>query len=143
MRVQKLATWFVGLTALLILSNVVLFGLMSIFRPDLPWPSLGGGEADFPIQFFAVRHLAFGIVLIRALVSKDLIMLKTLYHLFLLISIFDIALLAWKGYYIPLLVNLVGETSALVSALIALGIFLVPMGLGLKYIHTELQKNQG
>ena len=134
---REMSVWFKVLTILLILSNVVVFGALSIVDPELPWPDRGDGAA-FPIQFFAVRHLAFGIVLFWAFWKKEWITLRALYSLFLIISILDIALLFWKGYYIPLLVHLVRETSPIVSAGLAAVLFLIPMSVSLWYVNRKL-----
>ena len=78
----KFPLWFTILTIVLIISNLLVFGLFSILHPELPWPDLGKTDAAFPIQFFAVRHIAFGIVLLHGLIKKKTIVLTACFHMF-------------------------------------------------------------
>ena len=131
----KFPLWFTILTWALVLSNLLVFGLFSLVHPELPWPDLGNTEAAFPIQFFAIRHLAFGVVLLHAMIRKNKEVLKALYHIFLIISVLDVALLAFNGYYIPAMVNLIGEVSTLVTVLIGAGLFIIPMSIAVRYLR--------
>lgn len=131
----KFPLWFSILSWLLILSNIFVFGLFSLIHPELPWPDLGKTDAAFPIQFFAIRHVAFGVVLLHGTLRKNPVVLKTLYHVFLIIAILDVALLAIKGYYIPVLVNLIGEVSLPISLLISTCLFIIPMAIAARYLR--------
>ncbi|MGB0850081.1 MAG: hypothetical protein ACPGTP_02445 [Bacteroidia bacterium] len=132
----KFPKWFTILTIVLIISNLLVFGLFTLLHPELAWPDLGLGEAKFPIQFFAARHMAFGVILLHGLIKKKPEVLAACYHMFLIISVLDVALLATNDYYIPLLVRVVGETSSLVSAALATVMFIIPMALSIKHLRS-------
>ena len=131
----KFPLWFTILTWILIISNLFIFGIFSMVHPELPWPDLGNTDAAFPIQFFAVRHVAFGVVLLHGMLKKNPVVLKALYHIFLIIAILDVALLAVNGYYIPVLVKFIGEVSLPVTLLISTGLFIIPMGIVVRYLR--------
>ena len=96
----NLPVWFKLLTWLLIISNLLVFGLFTIIHPEFPWPDLNNSGAAFPIQFFGIRHVAFGIILLHGMLKKNIEVLKASYILFLIISVLDVLLLAIYGYYI-------------------------------------------
>ncbi len=131
----KFPIWFTVLTWVLVISNLLIFGIFSIIHPDLPFPDLGNTDAAFPIQFFAIRHVAFGVVLLHAILKKNVEVLKALYHVFLVIAILDVALLAINGYYVPVLVKFVGELSLPVTLLISSCMFILPMALTVRYLR--------
>ena len=133
----KFPLWFTVLTVLLILSNFLAFGLFSLIHPELPWPGLGKTEAAFPIEFFAIRHIAFAIPLFHGLVKKNVTILITCYTIFMVVAILDISLLAIKGYYVPMLVRLTGELSLIPTLLISIFAFLVPMFFALRYLKSQ------
>ncbi len=131
----KFPMWFTILTWVLVISNLFIFGIFSVIHPDLPFPDLGKTDAAFPIQFFAIRHVAFGVVLLHAILKKNVEVLKALYHVFLVIAILDVALLAINGYYVPVLVKFVGELSLPVTLLISSCMFILPMALTVRYLR--------
>jgi len=131
----KFPVWFTILTWVLILSNLFIFGIFSIIHPDLAFPDLGTTNAAFPIQFFAIRHVAFGVVLLHAIFKKNKEVLKAMYTVFLIIAILDVALLGFYGYYIPVLVKFVGELPLAITLLISTSLFIVPMALTLRYLR--------
>ncbi|MCP4424962.1 MAG: hypothetical protein GY803_10750, partial [Chloroflexi bacterium] len=105
-------TWFTALTVLFFISNLFIFGGLTLFSPHTTFPGSGDG-AIFPIQFFAARHIAMAVPLIHGLIKKDVTILKTMYIIFIIMSIIDIALLAIYGYNIPIigLIPFVGSLS--------------------------------
>lgn len=133
---MKFPLWFTILTIVLVISNFFIFGWFSLIHPELPWPELGKTEAAFPIQFFAVRHIAFAVPLLYGLIKKNVTILATCYSIFLVIAILDVALLAVHGYYVPVLVKFVGELSLPVTLAISISMFIVPMGLALRYLKS-------
>ncbi len=123
--------WFTLLTGLLIISNLFIFGIITLLSPGTTFYE-AGSNAYFPIQFFAVRHIAFSIPLIHGLITKNPTILRTLYTVFIIISVLDIALLAINDYYIPL----IGDFDLPVKILIAIGAFFVPMAIGLHHLRS-------
>ncbi len=131
----KFPLWFTILTWVLVISNLFIFGIFSIIHPDLAFPDLGKTDAAFPIQFFAIRHVAFGVVLLHGILKKNVEVLRALYTVFLIIAILDVALLAIYGYYVPVLVKFVGELSLPVTLLISSCMFILPMALTVRYLR--------
>lgn len=127
----KFPRWFTLLTAVLVISNLFVFGIASLINPSLPWPDLGEA-ARFPIQFFAVRHIAFAFPLLYGLLSSDVKVLITCYSIFLIVAIIDVALLAIYGYYIPI----IGELPFAATLGISISCFILPMGIALKHLST-------
>jgi hypothetical protein len=60
-----------------------------------------------------------------------------MFTIFFVIAVFDVGLVLINGYYIPLVVRLTGEMSRLVSFGLATLLFIVPMGLTLRYLRTH------
>ena len=131
----KFPMWFTILTWVLVISNLFIFGIFSVIHPDLPFPDLGKTEAAFPVQFFAIRHIAFGVVLLHSILKKNIEVLKAMYHVFLIIAILDVALLAIYGYYVPVLVKFVGELSLPATLLVSSCLFILPMALTARYLR--------
>ena len=137
---KKFPIWFTVITVLYLVSNLFIFGIFSLIHPELPWPDLGK-EAAFPIQFFAIRHIALAVPLIHGLLKKNITILRTMFTIFLVMSVLDIILLAVYGYYIPVLVRVLGEVSVGATIGIAVVLFLVPIGLCLRYLRgQEIEK---
>ncbi len=122
--------WFSGLTAALVFSNFFVFGLASLLDPSLPFPEMGDTAAAFPIQFFAVRHIAFAFPLLYGLVKRNTTVLAACYSIFLIIALLDVSLLLINGYYIPI----VGELPYAATAALSVSCFILPMGLALKHL---------
>lgn len=131
----KLPVWFTVLTWILVITNLFIFGIFSIVHPELPFPDMGEGEAAFPIQFFAIRHVAFGTVLLFAILKKNIEVLKAMYQIFFVIAVLDVALLAAFGYYVPVLVKFVGELSLPATFMISTCLFILPMGFTAWYLQ--------
>ena len=134
----KLPVWFTALTVLFFISNLFIFGLTSLFFPSVPFPNAGEG-AIFPIQFFAVRHIAFAFPLLHGLIKKDITILTTMYTIFFIMSVLDIVLLAVYGYNIPILglIPFVANLSTLGKVILGIGAFLVPVGASLFYLRVK------
>ena len=129
---NKLPMWLVVLTAFLFISNLFVFGGAALFNPDLAFPNAGQG-AVFPIQFFAVRHIAFAFPLLYGLIRQDRKVLIVMYSIFLVMSGIDIILLGIYGYNIPILglIPAIGALGVAGKVLVGiLGLF-TPVGIGL------------
>lgn len=140
MNAQKLPLWLTGLTAMLVLFNLFVFGLMTLFFPTVTWPD-AGESARFPIRLFAIRHIAFAISLLHGLLRKDIKILTTMYTIFFVMALLDVGLVLVNGYYIPLVVRLTGELSRLATFGPVALLFIVPMGLTLRYLRTRYCSN--
>ncbi|MEL6850630.1 MAG: hypothetical protein AAFP92_19065, partial [Bacteroidota bacterium] len=68
---HNLPTWLKALTFLYFLSNLVVFGGLALFYPQVAFPDAGAAAA-FPIQFFAIRHIAFAFPLAYGLLREDI-----------------------------------------------------------------------
>lgn len=134
MPAPKLPVWLNALTALLVLMNLFVFGIFSMVHPELPWPDLAESAA-FPIQFFAARHVAFGVVLLHGLVSQDVVVLRTCYSIFFVLAVLDFGLLAAHGYYIPVLYTFAGALPYALTLVLSLTLFVLPMGIVVKLLR--------
>ncbi len=128
--------WFNIVTVFVILSNLLVFGLFSLLHPDLPWPDVALTAAA-PIQFFAARHIAFAVPLAHGFITKNVTVLRAMYTLFFVLALLDFGLLAFGGHYIPVLYKFTGELSLGSNLLISLSLFIVPMGLSLRYLRAR------
>ncbi len=133
---KTLPTWLLVLSSVLVIFNFFIFGWLTLLAPQLTWPDAGAGGV-FPAQFFAVRHIAFALPLLRGVIKRDAKLLTSMYHIFLVISILDVGLILVNGYYIPLIVQFLGETSRLTGVIIAAVMFILPMGYTVRYLHAN------
>jgi len=133
----KFSAWFTSLTCLFFVSNLFIFGLLTLFNPDIAFPDAGIAAA-FPIQFFAVRHIAFALPLLYGLIKRDIKILVVMYSIFITMSILDISLLAVYGYSIPILglIPTIAQLPTLGTVLVGIGVFLLPMGLAINYLSS-------
>ena len=131
----KFPAWFNILTGLFFISNLLIFGLATLFNPSFTFPN-GGASAVFPIQFFAVRHIAMAIPLFHGLIRKDVKILKVMYTIFIVMSVLDITLLGIYGYNIPVLglIPFIGSLPVFGKVLVGVGIFLVPITFALRHL---------
>lgn len=124
----SLPGWFMALTALLVLMNGLVFGVFTMVHPELAWPEQAAIAAS-PIQFFAARHIAFGVVLLHGLLRRDLAVLRTCYTIFFILAVLDFGLLAANpDSFVPVLYTLVGELPRAATLGLSLGLFVLPMG---------------
>lgn len=129
MATRTLPRWLVALTGVLVLSNLFVFGIFSLVHPALPWPDLGETGARFPIQFFAARHIAFGVVLLHGLIGRNLTVLRACYTMFFVMAVLDFGLLAaHESYYVPVLFKFVGALPRPATLALSLALFVLPMG---------------
>lgn len=131
----KFPLWFTILTVMFFVSNLIIFGLATLFRPSLTFPNTGD-TAVFPIQFFAVRHIAMAFPLLYGLMRKDVKILKVMYSIFIVMSVLDITLLGIYGYPIPILglIPFIGQLPTLGKVIVGIGVFLVPISWSLKHL---------
>ena len=131
-------TWFTVLTAVFFLSNLLLFGAATLFVPHFTFPGSGDG-AIFPIQFFAARHIGMAVPLLHGLIRKDVKILKTMYTIFIIMSIIDVVLLAIYGYNIPIigLIPFVGNLPTFGKVILGILMFWIPIGASLKYLSSQ------
>ncbi len=130
-------TWFTALTGMFFLTNLFVFGGLTLFSPHTAFPGSGDG-AIFPIQFFAARHIAMAIPLLHGLIKKDVTILKTMYTIFIIMSIIDVALLGIYGYNIPIvgLIPFVGNLPTIGRVILGILMFWVPIGASLKFLRS-------
>ena len=131
---QTFPLWFNAMTGLLVVSNLFIFGILTLVNP-LGTFLQSDTSAIFPIQFFAVRHIALSVPLIHGLLTRNMIVLRTMYTVFVIISVLDISLLVINGYYIPL----IGELPQMATVALAISLFFLPMALGLRYLRSVRQ----
>ena len=131
-------TWFTVLTALFFLSNLLVFGLLTLFSPHTAFPNSGDG-AIFPIQFFAARHIAMAVPLLHGLIKKDVKILRVMYTIFIVMSIIDVVLLAIYGYDIPIvgLIPFVGNLPTVGKVILGILMFWVPIGASLRFLSQQ------
>ena len=134
----KFPVWFTVLTAFLVVSNLFIFGGTALFNPSLAFPNAGDG-ATFPIQFFAIRHIAFAFPLLYGLVRKDVKVLTVMYSIFIIMSGLDIVLLGIYGYNIPILglIPTIGQLATIGKVLVGIFGLFAPVGIGLWYLITQ------
>ena len=130
-------SWFTALTGMFFVTNLFVFGGLTPFSPHTAFPGSGDG-AIFPIQFFAARHIAMAIPLLHGLIRKDVTILKTMYTIFIVMSIIDIALLGIYGYNIPIigLIPFVGNLPTVGRVILGILMFWVPIGASLRFLRS-------
>lgn len=136
----KFARWFSILTAFLFISNLFIFGMAALFNPNLAFPD-AGERAAFPIQFFAVRHIAFAFPLLYGLVRRDVKVLVVMYSIFIILSGIDILLLGIYDYNIPVLglIPVIEQLPAIGKVFFGLCSLFLPVGFGLWYLTTKAE----
>lgn len=127
---QAFPLWFNVMTVMLVVSNLFIFGILTLINP-LGTFIQSDASAIFPIQFFAVRHIALSVPLIHGLLKRNTTVLRTMYTIFVLISVLDISLLLIEGYYIPF----IGDLPLFATAIMATSLFFIPMVSGLRYLR--------
>ena len=134
----KFPIWFTALTVLFFISNLFVFGITSLLFPSVPFPEAGEAAA-FPIQFFAIRHIAFAFPLLYGLLRKNVKVLTVMYSIFFIMSVLDIAILAIYGYNIPILglIPAVAQLPTMGKVILGVGAFLIPVGAGLWYLTAK------
>ncbi|MEM7371726.1 MAG: hypothetical protein AAF587_24130 [Bacteroidota bacterium] len=131
----KLPLWLNILTAVFFLSNLFVFGGLALFSPSTAFPD-AGPTADFPIQFFAIRHIAFAAPLGYGLFKQDIKILWACFLMFMVMTSLDVALLFLNGYYIPV----IGDVPLLAKIVLAFGGFIGPVFLALTKL-TSLKRH--
>ncbi|MEM7126841.1 MAG: hypothetical protein AAF702_10975 [Chloroflexota bacterium] len=136
----RFPVWLTVLTTFLFISNLFVFGGAALFNPALAFPNAGEG-AVFPIQFFAVRHIAFAFPLFYGLIQRDVKVLTVMFSIFIVMSGIDIVLLAVYGYNIPILglIPAIGQLSTFGKVLVGIGGLFLPVGIGLWYLTTQTE----
>ncbi|TNE85055.1 MAG: hypothetical protein EP330_27000 [Deltaproteobacteria bacterium] len=117
--------WLSAMTALLIVSNLAVFGGYAFLDPHAVFPGLNEA-GEYPARFFAIRHLAFVPPLVHGLIHQDRAILGTMYRIFLVIAVLDVASVLFYGWPYPF----VGPLPLAVNALIGTLVFLLPMTAG-------------
>ena len=133
----KFPVWFNIITVLFFASNLFVFGLATLFNPNFAFPGTGQA-ATFPIQFFAVRHIAMSVPLLHGLIRRDVKTLKVMYTIFMIMSVLDILLLGIYDYPIPVLglIPVIGALSALGVVAVGIILFLLPIFLALRQLRS-------
>ena len=133
----KFPLWFTILTALLVVSNLIVYGLITLFQPNFAFPN-AGELAVFPIQFFAARHIAFAFPLLYGLVRRDPKTLRVMYGTFIIMSVLDLSILGFNGYTIPVLgqIAFIDQFPTIIKVALGSVIFLLPMGFGFRHLRS-------
>ncbi|MEM7028572.1 MAG: hypothetical protein AAF629_03180 [Chloroflexota bacterium] len=136
----KFPVWFTALTWLFFASNLFVFGLMALLFPSIPFPDAGEG-ANFPIQFLAIRHVAFAFPLLYGLLRKDVKVLTVMYTIFVIMSFLDIVWLGLYGYDIPVLglIPFIGQLPTVGKVIVGIGAFLTPVSASLWYLTSKVK----
>lgn len=121
-----LPLWLSALTAVFFLSNLFVFGGLAFFYPEIAFHD-AGPSATFPIEFFAIRHIAFAFPLLYGLLKKDVKVLTTMYSIFFVMTVLDIGVVLAKGYYVPV----IGELPLWGTIALGFGGFIAPVTLAL------------
>lgn len=130
---QKFPLWFTAITALYFVTNLAIFGIATLVSPGFAFPDMAGTPAEFPIQFFAVRHIAFAFPLLFGLIRRNVTVLTTMYSIFIVMAVLDVSLLILNGYYIPV----IGDLPTAAKIIVALGGFITPVSLCLWYLTAR------
>ncbi|MDW3646355.1 MAG: hypothetical protein R8P61_04820 [Bacteroidia bacterium] len=133
----KIPNWILVLSFLFFLSNLFVFGGLSMFFPQIAFPD-AGESATFPIEFFAIRHIALAFPLLYGVVKKDAKVLWTCFSVFLVMTILDVILLFLKAYYIPV----IGEVPMILKIIMAFGVFIGPVSLSWWKLNQILHAQQ-
>ena len=115
-------TWLNVITVLVIVSNLGLFGIFTYLAPGVTYDGINQA-GEFPVRFFAIRHLALSAPLIHGLV--------TMFRIFLLMSVLDVITLAVYDYQIPFLPDLALGVRVVIAALL----FTAPMVIVVRYLN--------
>ena len=110
-----------------------IFGLFSLIHPELPWPDM----AEMLLHQFNFSQFDISLSQFRCYMDcskKEVTILITCYTIFMVVAVLDVALLAFNGYYIPVLFKFIGETSLAVTLAISI---LVYYPLALSFITFE------
>lgn len=118
----RLPAWLNGMTALVAVSNLFVFGLLAFFDPHLVFPSLDEA-AEYPARFFAIRHVALAFPLIHGLLRQDRVVLGAMYRIFLVIAVLDVGSILFFGWPYPF----IGALPFVVNAMVGLAVFVLPM----------------
>ncbi|MCB9795835.1 MAG: hypothetical protein H6741_24325 [Alphaproteobacteria bacterium] len=128
----KLPTWLNVMLALVALSNLLVFGLYAFAVPTGVFPDVNEA-AEYPVRFFAIRHIAIAFPLIHGLIHQNRDVLRAMFHLFLVIAALDVGSILTFGWSYPFL----GPLPLAVNALIGVMVFIGPMALGTWALHRE------
>ena len=123
-------TWLNVITVLVIVSNLGLFGIFTYLAPGVTYDGINQA-GEFPVRFFAIRHLALSAPLIHGLVTKNKTILATMFRIFLLMSVLDVITLAVYDYQIPFLPDLALGVRVVIAALL----FTAPMVIVVRYLN--------
>jgi hypothetical protein len=99
---KEIPIWVNAIGAGYFLGGFFIFGWLTLFYPTMTFP-VEGNAAAFPIQFFAVRHIAIAVPLFHGLLAQDPKILRVCFTIFLVMAVLDVILLLIYGYYIPLI----------------------------------------
>lgn len=137
-KANKLPTWFLALTTIYFVSNLFVFGGLALFFPHLAFPD-ADASAVFPIQFFAIRHIAFAFPLLYGLMNKDIKVLLVCYSMFLVMTVLDVTFLFVYGYDIPV----IGKLPFAGKVTLSIGGFIGPVVLSLWTLvrHSSLSSS--
>lgn len=135
-RVDAVPTWVVALSVMVLLGTALLFGLVPLISPYTAFPTAGDG-GDFPIRFFAIRHLAFAAPLLYGIAKRDRTVLATMYAVFTVMAVLDVLALGVNGYPLPYGSDISGWAAAGVATVV----FVVPMSAGFRALTSPRSRS--
>ena len=128
----NLPTWLTALTVAVFTMNLGIFGLFTFFSPESTYEGINAA-GEYPVRFFAIRHIAFAVVLLHGLVTKNRTILRAMYTIFLIMSVLDVVTLGVYDYALPFVPELATGVRVLVGALF----FTVPMALAVRHLSRD------
>lgn len=126
--------WLLAMSWMVFFGTLFIFGI-TVFLIPLDAFSEGGEGAEFPARFMAIRHMAFALPLLHGILKKDRTVLRTMYLIFLVMSVLDVVTLFAYDYYIPF----VGPDalSRWTTGVLALVMFSIPMAVAVSVLSGK------
>ena len=126
---RALPIWLKVITWMVVLSNLIVFGIHTFVDPGSIFPDLDV-SGEYPARFFAIRHIAFSLPLLHGLLTQDRKILGAMYRIFLVIALLDVGSVLYYGWPYPI----VGQLSPLASLAFGSAVFIIPMATVVAYL---------
>lgn len=132
---RPLPAWLKVITWMVVLSNLIVFGIHTFVDPGSVFPDLDV-SGEYPARFFAIRHIAFSLPLLHALLTRDGKLLGAMYRIFLVIALLDVGSVLYYGWPYPI----VGQLSTLGSLAFGSAVFILPMATVVAYLSRDWEE---
>lgn len=129
---RPLPLWLRLLTWMVVLSNLLVFGIHTFIDPGSVFPDLDA-SGEYPARFFAIRHIAFSLPLLHGLLTRDRKILGAMYRIFLVIALLDVGSVLYFGWPYPI----VGPLPLLTNAVLGSVVFIIPMAAVVIYLSRD------